>query len=301
MKNLHLKILSVVIAVSLWFGLVSGEYQEFSVYAPVKLRNMQGELVAVTADTHVNVFAKTPRGLMRALDYNAVTIEVDVSSLGLGDTYHRLTTDEIKLPSGVEFVRVEPEGINITVDKLVKKPIKVVPTFIGEPHPGFKVGSVTVYPEYVEIQGATNKLAAINAIETKPVNLSSKKEGLTYSIGIKETDGVLTSTPEQVEVYVSFIENIVEETIDDVPVIAANLSDNLTAVINDKISVRVKGRKDFLTSESIGKKIKFYVDLESIDKPGSYTFRIRSSKAEGYQVLKINPGKVRIRVERKGE
>ncbi|MCD8493152.1 MAG: hypothetical protein LRY51_15345 [Geovibrio sp.] len=157
MKNLHLKILSIVIAVSLWFGLVTGEYQEFSVYAPVRFKNMQGELVAVSADTHVNVTAKTPRGLMRALDYNAVTIEVDVSALGYGDTYHRLVPSEIKLPSGVELVRVEPEGINITVDKLVKKSTKVVPTFIGEPHPGFKVGSVTVYPEYVEIQGATKK------------------------------------------------------------------------------------------------------------------------------------------------
>ncbi|WP_265821607.1 CdaR family protein [Geovibrio ferrireducens] len=301
MKNLHLKILSIVIAVSLWFGLVTGEYQEFSVYAPVRFKNMQGELVAVSADTHVNVTAKTPRGLMRALDYNAVTIEVDVSALGYGDTYHRLVPSEIKLPSGVELVRVEPEGINITVDKLVKKSTKVVPTFIGEPHPGFKVGSVTVYPEYVEIQGATKKLAGINSIETKPVNLSSKKEGLTYSIGIKETDGVLTSAPEQVEVYVSFKENIVEDTVDNVSVIAVNLDSGLSAAINDIVSVRVKGRKDLLTPENIEKKIKFYVDLENTDKPGRYTMKVYSSKAEGYQVLRITPDKVRIKLERKGE
>jgi YbbR domain-containing protein len=185
MKNLHLKILAVVIAVSLWYGLVSGEYQEFSVYAPLRMKNMQQDFVAVTPESHVNIVAKAPKGMMRSIDYDGIIIEVDVSKLSFGDTFHKINEDEVKVPSGVQVVRIEPEGINITVDKLVKKFVKVVPTFIGEPHPGFKVENVTVFPEQIEVEGATNKLEGISSIETKPVNLSARQTGITYSIGMK--------------------------------------------------------------------------------------------------------------------
>ena len=302
MKNLRLKILSIVIAVSLWLSLMSGEYQEFNVYTPVRLKNnMQGEFVAVTSDSHVNVFAKAPQGIIRNLDYNAVAIEVDVASLGFGDTYHRLTPSEIRLPSGLELVRVEPEGINITVDKLVKKSAKVVPTFIGDPHAGFIVGNVTVYPEYVDIQGAANKLASISSIETKPVNLSGKSEGITYSIGMKDTDGVLSSTPEQVEVYVSFKENIQTKTIEGLPVLAANLADNLKASLNEQVDVSVKGRFDLLTYEAVNKKILFYVNMENIRETGTYTLKVNAGQTDDYKVQKITPERIRVRVERKGD
>jgi hypothetical protein len=302
MKNLHLKVLSIVIAVSLWLSLMSGEYQEFSVYTPVRLKNnMQGEFVAVTSDSHVNVVAKAPQGIIRNLEYNAVSIEVDVASLGFGDTYHRLSTSEIRLPSGLELVRIEPEGINITVDKLVKKSAKIVPTFIGDPHSGFLVGNVTVYPEFVEIQGAANKLSPISTIETKPVNLSGKREGITYSMGIKETDGVLSTTPEQVEVYVSFKENIETETVQDLPVSAANLADNLKATVKDKIDVTVKGRSDLLTHDLVNKKILFYVDMTNILETGTYTLKVKSGENSDYKVQKISPERVKVKVERKGD
>lgn len=300
MKNLHLKVLSIVIAVSLWFGLVSGEYQEFSVYAPVKLRNMQGELVAVTPDTHVNVFAKTPRAFMSNLDYNAVVVDVDVSSLTFGDTYHKILASEVKLPSGVELVRVDPEGLRITVDRLVKKPIKIVPTFIGEPHPGFKVNTVTVYPENVEIQGATKKLQNVSSIETKPVNLSTKKEAMTYSIGIKETDGVLSSSPEQVEVYVNFTENIIELTVDDLPVVAENIRSDLEANIKGTVTAKIKGRSDLLSAENLTKRVKFYVDLGGISTPGNYYLNVQVSAPDNYKINKITPQKVSVKISRKG-
>lgn len=302
MKNLRLKVLSIVIAVLLWLSLMSGEYQEFSVYTPVRLKNnMQGEFVAVTSDSRVNVFAKAPKGILRNLDYNAVTIEVDVASLGFGDTYHRLSPSEIRLPSGLELVRVEPEGINITVDKLVKKSAKIVPTFIGDPRAGFLVGNVTVYPEYVEIQGAANKLKTISSIETKPVNLSDKKDGITYSIGIKETDGVLSSTPEHVEVYVNFKEDIQTQTIEELPVSAANLADNLRVTIDEKVSVSIRGRSDLLTHEAVNKKILFYVDMTNIRETGSYTLRVNAGKTDDYNVQKITPERIRVKVERKGD
>lgn len=302
MKNLHLRILSLVIAILLWLSLMSGEYQEFSVYTPVRLKNnMQGEFVAVTSDSHINVFAKAPQGIIRNLDYNSVNIEVDVASLGFGDTYHRLSSSEIRLPAGLELVRIEPEGINITVDKLVKKSIKVVPTFIGDPHAGFLVGNVTVYPEYIEIQGAANKLSPISSIETKPVNLSGRNEGITYSIGMKDTDGVLSYTPEQVEVYVSFKENILTQTIEGLPVSSANLAENLTAAINDNVNVTVRGRSDLLAHEALNKKVLFYVDMANIRETGSYTLKVESSKSDDYKVQKITPERIRVRVERKGD
>ncbi|WP_022849743.1 CdaR family protein [Limisalsivibrio acetivorans] len=297
-KNIHLKILSVIIALALWFSLVSGEYQEFSVYAPVKLKNMQEDYVAVTDDSHVTIVAKAPRATVKNIDYNGIAIEVDVSKLNPGDTYHRLDESEIKIPPGMQIVRVEPEGISITVDTLIKKSVEVIPTFIGDPHPGFKVGTISVFPETVEIEGARKKLTAVSSVETLPVNISGRSSSITYSIGMKETDGVKSFYPEQVEVVVSFKENIVEETVEDIKVTPVNLPEGFSAEVTDNVTVKVRGRNDLLVSDYINDKFKFFVDMSETDSAGKYLKEVSYREFKGFEILSIQPTRVRLMVEK---
>ncbi len=61
LNNLHLKLLSILIAILLWLSLVTGEFQEISLYVPVKLSNIPEGFVAVTDEHLINIHAKGPR------------------------------------------------------------------------------------------------------------------------------------------------------------------------------------------------------------------------------------------------
>jgi len=79
LNNLPLKIMSLFIAVLLWLNLVTGEFQEISLYVPVKLTNIPDGFVAVTDEHLINVYAKGPKALVSEEKFSDVNIEIDVS------------------------------------------------------------------------------------------------------------------------------------------------------------------------------------------------------------------------------
>ncbi|MGE4318099.1 MAG: YbbR-like domain-containing protein [Deferribacterales bacterium] len=294
--NLHLKILSAIIAVCLWVYLVTGEFQEVSLYVPVKLTNIPEGYVAVTAENLVNVLAKGPKSLIKEKQLNKVQISIDVSNMGQGANSRVITSDDVQIPAGIQVTDIEPKSIDITVDSLIKKKMKVTPSFIGEPAEGYKVGSVVVSPEVVEVNAAKSKIKGVNSLETMPVNLTGKKDKITYSIGLKFFEGVQDYKPEQVEVVVGFKEDIIEKTVENIPVTASGVEEGLIVSVDDTINLNVKGRADLLNPRSIANILNPHVDLTGIIASGTYKKKIYFKESSIIKVLDTEPAKVRVEV-----
>lgn len=295
LNNLPLKIVSVFVAIGLWLSLVTGEFQEISLYVPVKLTNIPDGFVAVTDEHLINVHAKGPRSLVSDEKFNDVGIEIDVSKMKTGYTNTLIDVSSIKIPAGIQVVNVEPESIEIIVDSLIMKDVKVAPTFIGEPAVGYKVGSVSVFPENVQVKAAKSKTEELTTAETLPVNLTDRSEPITYSIGLKPYEGVQEYLPAQVEVFIHFKEDIQESEI-SLPVLPIMTQDGLRAVVQDNIKVKVAGRVDLLTKEMIESEIYPTVDLSTIRVKGKYLRKLNLNNSKIFNVLSVEPEKVRVEV-----
>lgn len=294
--NLHLKIFSVLIAICMWIYIVTGEFQEISLYVPIKLTNIPEGYVAVTGENLVNVLAKGPKSLVKDKQFNKVQIAIDVSKMKPGTNSRVINPEDVQMPAGIQVASIEPKSIDITVDSLIKKNLKVIPTFIGEPQEGYKVGAVTVYPESVLVNAAKSKIEGLMSMETMPVNLSGKKDPITYSIGLKFYEGVQDYAPQQVEVFVVFKEDIRTKSIDGVGVSTANTEENLTANVPDTITMRVQGRLDLLKPQTIENILNPHVDMTGIKTPGKYKKKIIFRDSKVLKVIGVSPSKVEVEV-----
>jgi len=298
LNNIFLKVLSVILAISMWLIVATSEYDQIQFSVPVKLRNVPDSRVAVTDENLINVTLRGPRLILNSLSYNDINVEIDVSNFTSHTTEYRIKDSDISIPSGVEVVRVSPPSVNITIDNIISKKVDVSPFFVGEPAKGFKVHTLEIKPSAVVVEGAATLLNNITTIETLPINLSGKFKKVNYSVGMKRINGIKNIDPPQVEVVVTFQEDIVQQEFKNISIIMRNQKEGYTyKLLTKKADITVKGRSDILNSENVVKNMTLYVDVSGLEE-GQYLRDIKSESTIKVDIVAISPSKARLEVLR---
>jgi hypothetical protein len=298
-KNIGLKLISVLIAISLWFVVLNSDVTQMQIYVPVKLENIKEGYIAVTNTTLLNVEVKGSNLLLKNISHRDILINIDVSHFKTGNTKYKIKNTDIKTPKGIDVVRIEQKEIDIHIDKLIKKELKVVPIFLGEPKEGFKVESVNIYPEIVKVTGAQSKLKNTDFIETLPINISGKQNAVIFAIGLKENEAVKEIKPKQVDVFVSFSEDIIEESFENYYIESINEKTNFKYKMTPNVvKITLKGRKEFIKRENLKKYLKLYVDLSTINSTGVFLREINKIIDNRIKIISIEPKRVRLEVSK---
>ncbi len=298
LNNIFLKVLSVILAISMWLIVATSEYDQIQFSVPVKLRNVPDSRVAVTDENLINVTLRGPRLILNSLSYNDINMEIDVSNFTSHTTEYRIKDSDISIPSGVEVVRVSPPSVNITIDNIISKKVDVSPFFVGEPAKGFKVHTLEIKPSAVVVEGAATLLNNITSIETLPINLSGKFKKVNYSVGMKRINGIKNIDPPQVEIVVTFQEDIIQQEFKNISIIMRNQKEGYTyKLLTKKADITVKGRSDILNSENIVKNMTLYVDVSGLEE-GQYLRDIKSESSLNVDIVDISPSKARLEVLR---
>ncbi len=114
----------------------------------------------------------------------------------------RLTPDQVPLPSGLQVEEVQPSRVEVLLDRVVIKWIKVVPQFQGQPEKGYVLDRVRVSPPSVRVKGARSVLARLQALSTYPIDLSHRKESFEVRVPLEIPEGVMHISPDKVQVQV---------------------------------------------------------------------------------------------------
>lgn len=296
-NNFFLKIISVIMAVGFWFFVSTSDYNEFSFNVPVKLKNIKSDMIAVNETGLVNVVLRGPSFTLKNISFKDIEVSVDASNFAVGKNLYRIRLSEVKVPAGIDAVRVEPSEVIINIDEVVSKELNLVPTFIGEPKPGFKVSSVNITPKSLKILGPKNLLDNLEAAETFPINVSEKSEPLIYSVGVKLPDGAKVDGSGQVEVFVKFNEDIKIEEIKSFPVVLRGEREgNVYKLLDNEVLLKIKGRVDKLSPEYLKQKVSVYVDVSELDKKGKFLVKLNTLLNDDVEILSIKPEKVRVEV-----
>jgi YbbR domain-containing protein len=296
-SNLMLKIVSVILAVGLWFYVYTSDYTEMSFNVPLKVVNLNENLAAINETGLINVVLRGPNFSLKSISFNDIKINIDGSNFEVGEVKYRIKLTEIKVPAGITVVRVEPSEVHFIIDKLITKRVKVNPTFIGEPLKGYKIASVRINPESVQLQGSEKQLSSLDYVDTLPINLSSRYEPLVYSVGLKIPEGSKVVGNNQVEVIVKFTEDIVEYTVNDLELRFKGKKEYLKYELIDKdVIVRLKGRSDKLNLNNIKNVIELFLDVSNIDKGGTYLLKVERVLKSDIEIMEIKPEKVRVKI-----
>ncbi len=295
-RHLGLKILSVAVALGLWFTLAGEQTVERSLRAPLELRNRppQLELVEDPPST-VDVRVRGASSLLSQLTPSDVVAELDLSFAKTGRRYFPVTRAQVRVPFGVEVADITPGTISLRFEPSLSRRVPVVPMLDGEPAPGYVVGAVTVRPDAADVAGPESAVQRLREVNTEPVSIVGAREAVRESVAIGLPDPSLRLTSPGNAVVTVQIDQMPERLVTQVPVHIRNAARGRSAeVVPAAITVALRGRKDIVETLRPDS-VPAYVDLAGLG-PGQYNLTVRVEPSPDFVVGRTEPATVRVRI-----
>jgi YbbR domain-containing protein len=202
-RNWQLKLLAAVLAVVVWFFVVSANRSRFGFAAPVEYVGLEAGMVLIGAPREtVDVQVEAARWAAARLAPTDVRVRVNLSRAREGDNTLPLSADDVQAPAGVNVVRIAPTSVRVSVATAATRALRVVPQLRGSPPPDVRLGRVVVEPATVQVKGPRTTIEERATVETAPVDLTDLRQSVTRTVGLQLPDSVYPTTQRTVQVTV---------------------------------------------------------------------------------------------------
>ena len=202
-RNWELKVLALILAVVVWFFVVSADRSQFGFAAPVEYVGLEPGMVLVgTPREAVDVQVEAARWAAARLTPADVRVRVDLTRAREGDNTLQLSADAVQAPAGVSVVRVSPNWVRVAIATAATRALRVVPQLRGSPPSDVQVGRVVVEPAIVQVKGPRTTIEGQATVETAPVDVTGLRQSVTRTVGLLLPDSVYPTTQRTVQVTV---------------------------------------------------------------------------------------------------
>jgi YbbR domain-containing protein len=183
--NTGFKLLSVVIAVSLWFFITYRGQSETTVESQLEFKNVpQGLEILKQNIRKVSVNIRGHESVLSALKPSDVRVIVDLSNGKKGDTSYYFDTNDVKIPANVKILRIDPTYVRVTLDESVSKDIEIKPYVVGQPARGYEIYKITVSPPIVRVEGAKTEMANLSVLRTEPLDITGLDADISQNVRV---------------------------------------------------------------------------------------------------------------------
>lgn len=295
-KRKHLlKIFSLFFSVFIWLYATNSAEVERIKEIPITVEVPKGMILKNSDDFKVRYFVKGPNLIARKFGNEKILKKVEVK-----EYYKRkkknytvsLEDYRVKLPLGLELIKVTPSEINFQIDRLLKKK---VPLIIEQ---DFKLvdGNVSIGQKFVTITGPRSILSKVKSWKLNKVDINELVEKKKVFASLESTDDNFSFDKDKIEVtYSPKIKNQ-EFTFNNVPIIFQT-SKLLKSISQRVVSIKIIGDKDIVNN----------LDLDAISIFGTIPKKVKSQEIEvllraelpeGIELLEIKPEKVIVELEK---
>lgn len=173
-KNWVLKLLSLLFALFLWYFVVGEDKVDMNVTIPVEIVNLPRDLVISNQfKKQLEVTISGQRSLIRGLTEQHINRSIDLSDAVPGTVVEQNQPDSIKLPRGLNILRIQPPTITLLLDRLIQKELAIEPVLVGKVHKDFVLDSVIPDPPTLEISGPQAVLGNEKILKTAPIDINN--------------------------------------------------------------------------------------------------------------------------------
>lgn len=295
-KNLALKFLSLGFAIMLWFFVVGEEKAEITMAIPVELVNIPSNLVVANdIPSVVNVRVYGPRSLIRAVATQGISKVIDLKGSQPGRLLIHITSDSIPLPSGIRVLRINPQNMEIVLDRVLRKRVKVEPVVIGKPHKDFKVMSISAAPSELVVVGPEKELQKLNELKTLPVDIDGATSTIEETVAL-DLDKLHLSPVDTGSVRVTVTVRPVtgNRKITHIPVLTRG--DKKLSFWPEVISAILEGPKIGLRKLQ-PRDILVEIDSRNLES-GRHRITPEITVPKGYKLKKVIPQKITVKVSK---
>ncbi|MEW6593598.1 MAG: CdaR family protein [Thermodesulfobacteriota bacterium] len=191
-KDWLIRLLSLLIAVFLWYFVVGEDKVDTSIYIPVEIVNLPRELVIANQfKKQLEVSISGPRGLIDSIQRQRINRTVNLAKATPGTMVVRNEPETIPLPRGVNILRIQPTHITLLIDRLVEKTLPVELKITGRPAAGYELISAQVEPPIITISGPQATLASETQLLTEPLDISGLDSSVTRQVPLRLAPAVI--------------------------------------------------------------------------------------------------------------
>lgn len=179
MKNLGLKIISLVLACALWF-FVSAQRREpvreriFTV--PLSLVDIPSQLV-ITTELPPSVAVRVRGRATDLRNLSTQNLEVPVELKWIqkaGEAEITLRPQAINIPPELEVVSIVPNKVRFRVEEVRQRTVPVRPFLVGDPAAGYVIGEATTEPQVVLVSGPAPQVMNLSEVTTERIIMTGR-------------------------------------------------------------------------------------------------------------------------------
>ncbi len=163
LKNLPFKLVSLAIAIMLWWAVGRDSAIEIPMTVPLEFQHAPGNL-EITSDYpfQVQVTVRGPEHLLQEMRPSQVHAIVDLEGAEPGERTYDLTTSQVHVPHNVKVVQVVPAQFRISFDRRATRTVPVQPRVIGTLLGGYEMQKPVAQPSSVTIVGPERRVNTID-------------------------------------------------------------------------------------------------------------------------------------------
>ncbi len=205
LKNLPFKLVSLAIAVMLWWAVGRDQPIEIPMTVPLEFQHAPANL-EINSDypLQAQVTLRGPERLLQGVRPSEVHAILDLRGANPGERTFDLTTDQIHVPRNVKVIQIVPSQFHISFDRSSTRSVDVQPRVIGTLLSGYGITGVTADPTTITVVGPERRVQAIQNAMTDPVDATGVVGKATFTTHAYVTDPLVrVQTPAPIHVTVS--------------------------------------------------------------------------------------------------
>jgi YbbR domain-containing protein len=168
-----LKLVSLIIAILMWYGVAHEPISDISVRVPIEFSQPPKNL-DYTSDVipQAQVRLRGPARLLRDLQQESVHVVINLRGALSGEHTYDLTAGQVQVPHNVEVLEITPTRLRLVFDKSETRQVAVKPRIVGTLPPGHHIESVIAAPAMLTITGPSQHVNAVESALTDAVDVT---------------------------------------------------------------------------------------------------------------------------------
>jgi len=203
--NLPFKLVSLAIAVLLWWAVGRDQPIEIPVTVPLEFQHAPANL-DINSDypLQARVTLRGPERLLHGMNPSQVHAVLDLRGATPGERTFDLTAQDIGAPRSVKVVQIVPSQFHISFDRSATRTVRVQPRVIGTLLSGYGITRVSAEPANITIVGPEKRVDEIQTALTDPVDATGVMGSGTFITHAYVSDPLVrVQTPQPIHVTVS--------------------------------------------------------------------------------------------------
>jgi YbbR domain-containing protein len=172
-ENFGLKLVSLLLAVGLWFVVARDPIAEVEMNVPIEFHNLPENLEIDSANyTQAQIRVRGPERVIHRLELSDVRAQINLANVSPGERTFDLTPRQVHVPQDLEVVQVIPTQFQLSFDTRTTRTVEVRARVTGTFAGGMRVAQVISDPSSIMITGPRRRVEAVESATTDPVDVS---------------------------------------------------------------------------------------------------------------------------------